>query len=120
MSWVKVTNATGYAQGVVTILDNAGKPVAGALVTVKATGLVNGVGLGRTDSRGQLILVTTRLSAALKGDMTFTVTGVSHPKLPYDATKNVVTRATLALAGATAVVQPTSYRPRDDDDGRRR
>lgn len=120
MSWVKVTNATGYAQGVVTILDNAGKPVAGALVTVKATGLVNGVGLGRTDSRGQLILVTTRLSAALKGDMTFTVTGVSHPKLPYDATKNVVTRATLTLAGATAVVQPTSYRPRDDDDGRRR
>jgi hypothetical protein len=124
MSWIKVSNAVGYAQGVVTIVDNAGKPVSGALVTVKSTGLVVGSGQGRTDSRGQLVLVTTRLSSALKGDMSFAVTAVSHPKLPYDPTQNVVTKATLTLAGATVVVQPPSYRPHgagdDDDDGRRR
>lgn len=123
MSWIKVSNASGYAQGVVTIVDDAGKPVSGAVVKVKATGLVSGMGQGRTDSRGQLTLVTTRLSAALKGDMTFTVAGVSHPKLVYDATKNVVTSATLTLAGSTTVVQPPSYRPHgddDDDDHRRR
>lgn len=123
MSWIKVSNASGYAQGVVTIVDDAGKPVSGAVVKVKATGLVSGMGQGRTDSRGQLTLVTTRLSAALKGDMTFNVAGVSHPKLVYDATKNVVTSATLTLAGSTTVVQPPSYRPHgddDDDDHRRR
>jgi hypothetical protein len=121
LTWVKVTNASGYAQGVVTITDNAGKPVSGALVSVKSTGLVAGTGQGRTDSRGQLVLVTTRLPATTKGDLTFAVTAVSHPTLVYDSTKNVVTSTTLTLAGATAVVQPLSYRPhgdRDDDDHR--
>jgi len=121
LSWVKVTNASGYAQGVVTIVDSAGKPVSGALVSVKSTGLVAGTGQGRTDSRGQLVLVTTRLPTTTKGDLTFAVTAVSHPTLVYDSTKNVVTSTTLTLAGATAIVQPPSYRPhgdRDDDDHR--
>jgi hypothetical protein len=113
---VKVTPANGYAQGVVTIIDAAGKPVTGALVTVKATGLVAGTGQGRTDSRGQLVLVTTRLPASSKGDLTFTVSAVSHPTLAYDPTKNVVTSATLTLAGSKVVVQPPSYRPHRDDD----
>lgn len=120
LSWVKVTSATGYAQGVVTIVDGAGKPVSGALVTVKSSGLVAGTGQGPTDSRGQLTLVTTRLPASSKGDLTFAVTAVSHPTLAYDPTKNVVTSATLTLAGSTVVVQPPAYRPhgdghRDDD-----
>lgn len=116
LTWVKVTNASGYAQGVVTITDNASKPVSGALVTVKSTGLVAGTGQGRTDSRGQLVLVTTRLPVSLKGDLTFAVTALSHPTLVYDSTKNVVSSATLTLAGATVVVQPPSYRPHGDRD----
>jgi hypothetical protein len=116
LSWVKVTAANGYAQGVVTIVDAAGKPVSGALVTVRSTGLVAGTGQGRTDSRGRLVLVTTRLPATSKGDLTFTVSAVGHPTLVYDSTKNVVTSATLTLAGATVVVQPRSYRPRGDGE----
>lgn len=121
LTWVKATNASGYAQGVMTITDNAGKPVSGALVTVKSTGLFAGSGQGRTDSRGQLVLVTTRLPATSKGDLTFAVTAVSHPTLVYDPANNVVTSATLTLAGATVVVPPPAYRPhgdRDDDDHR--
>jgi len=111
LTWVKVTTASGYAQGVVTITDNAGKPVSGALVTVKSTGLVAGTGQGRTDSSGRLVLVTTRLPASSKGILTFTVTAVSHPTLVYDATKNVVSSATLTLAGATVVVPPPANHP---------
>jgi PKD repeat protein len=111
MTWVKLSRTAGLAQGVVTIVDQAGKPVAGALVNVKATGLVVGSGQGRTDFRGRITLVTNRLSSALKGDLTFSVTGVAHPKYAYDAARNAVSDATLTLAGTTVVVQPPSYRP---------
>lgn len=123
MSWIKQSSNAGFVQGIVTLVDDANRPVSGALVTVNATGLLAGSGQGRTDSRGQLVLVTSRLSSALKGDLTFTVAAVAHPKLAYDPTKNVVSSATLTLTGTTTVVQPPSYRPRgdrDDDDRRRR
>jgi hypothetical protein len=88
-----------------------------------ATGLLVGSGKGRTDARGQLTLVTNRLPASLKGDLTFAVSAVSHPKLVYDPSRNTVTSATLSLTGTVPVVQPPVYRPgggRDDDDRRRR
>jgi len=115
MSWVKVSAGTGYVQGVVTVVDDSGKPVSGATVSVKATGLVKGVGVGRTNFKGQLTLITGRLPASLKGDVTFTVTGVAHAKLTYASAQNVVSSATLSLVGSSPVVRPPSYRPHDDD-----
>lgn len=124
MSWVKISSFSGYAQAVVTVVDDAGKPVSGALVSVKASGVLVGSGLGRTDSRGKLVLVTTRLSSSLKGDLTLAVASVVHPKFVYDPAKNAVSSATLTLLGSTIVVQPPSYRPHGDhdhdDDNRRR
>ena len=99
LTWVRLNPAKGYAQGVVTIVDNTGRPVSGALVTVQASGLVVGTGQGRTDSRGRLVLATKQIAATAKGELTFSVVGVSHPKLAYSPAKNVVSRATLTFTG---------------------
>lgn len=105
LTWVRINPARGYAQGVVTIVDNAGRPVAGALVTVQASGLLAGTGQGRTDSRGHLILTTNHIAVTAKGELTFTVVAVSHPQLAYSPTKNFVSRATLTFTGKSIVAR---------------
>jgi len=95
MGWVRSTNTSGYITGTVTILDHAGKPAPNASVTISATGLFTGTVTARTNSRGQVTLNTPRLSSAVKGTQTYTVTNVVLTGFQYDPTKNKVTSATL-------------------------
>lgn len=95
MSWVKSSNTTGYISGIVTIVDQAGKPIANADVSVAATGLVSGNILARTNSKGQVTVNTSKISSSLKGTETYTVTNVALTGYVYDATKNKVTSASL-------------------------
>jgi hypothetical protein len=80
---------------VVTVVDVAGRAVANADVTVNAAGLVNQTMVVRTNSKGQATLATTKISSALKGTETFTVTGISLAGYTYDPTKNRVTSVSL-------------------------
>jgi PKD repeat protein len=95
MSWVKSSSTTGYITGTVTILDHAGKPAPNANVTIAASGLFSGTATVRTNSRGQVTLNTPRLSSAVKGTQTYTVTNVVLTGYIYDPAKNKVTSATL-------------------------
>jgi PKD repeat protein len=95
MSWVKSSSTSGYITGTVTIRDHAGKPAPNANVTIAASGLVSGTVTARTNSRGQVTLNTPRLSTAVKGTQTYTVTNVVLTGYIYDPTKNKVTSATL-------------------------
>jgi PKD repeat protein len=95
MSWVKSSSTAGYITGVVTILDQAGKPAPNASVTVAASGLVAGTVTAKTNSLGQITVNTPKLSATATGSETYTVTNVVLSGCVYDATKNKVTSATL-------------------------
>ncbi len=95
MAWVKSSNTTGYITGTVTILDQAGKPAPNASVTISATGLVTGTVTARTNSKGQVTLNTPKLSSAVKGTQTYTVTNVVLSGFLYDPAKNKVTSASL-------------------------
>jgi len=95
MAWVKSSSTTGYITGTVTILDQAGKPAPNASVTISATGLVTGTVTARTNSKGQVTLNTPKLSAAVKGTQTYTVTNVVLSGFLYDPAKNKVTSASL-------------------------
>jgi PKD repeat protein len=95
MSWVKSGNTSGYFTGVITVVDQTGKPVANADVSVSATGLVSGNILARTNTKGQATVSTAKISSSLKGTETFTITSVALAGYLYDATKNKVTSASL-------------------------
>ena len=95
MSWVRSSSTSGYITGTVTILDHAGKPTPNANVTIAASGLFSGTVTARTNSRGQVTLNTPRLSSAVKGTQTYTVTNVVLTGYIYDPAKNKVTSATL-------------------------
>ena len=95
MSWVKSSNSSGYITGVITILDQAGKPAPNASVTLTATGLVAGTVSAKTNSLGQITVNTPKLSATATGSETYTVTNVVLSGYVYDATKNKATSATL-------------------------
>ena len=95
MSWVKSSSTSGYITGTVTILDHAGKPTPNANVTIAASGLFSGTVTARTNSRGQVTLSTPRLSSAVKGTQTYTVSNVVLTGYIYDPAKNKVTSATL-------------------------
>ena len=84
----------GYIGCVVTIVDVAGKPVSGAIVSLSVSGLANGNIQLRTDRSGQAEVVTSRLPASMTGSITFAVTAVQCPGKTYDATRNAVTSVT--------------------------
>ena len=95
MSWVKSSTTSGYVSGTITILDQAGKPAPNAAVTLAASGLVVGTVTAKTNSKGQIIVNTPKLSSTATGTETYTVTNVVLSGYLYDATKNKVTSATL-------------------------
>lgn len=95
MSWVKSSATTGYFSGVITVIDQAGKPIANADVSVAASGLVSGNIVARTNSKGQVTVNTSKISSSLKGTETYTVTGIALSGYLYDASKNKVSSASL-------------------------
>ena len=95
LSWVKSTSTTGYAQGVVTITDGAGKALSGATVSVTLSGLVTGSGSAVTNRNGQITVNSAKISSAATGTITLTVNNVVLSGYTYDPTKNTVTSRTL-------------------------
>jgi hypothetical protein len=82
-----LASRNAQATAKVTVLDGTGKPVAGATVTGKWSGLVaNGDGSKTTASDGTALFYSGRSSSP--GTFTFCVTGVSKTGLTYDASIN--------------------------------
>ncbi|MBA4388525.1 MAG: hypothetical protein C0404_11125, partial [Verrucomicrobia bacterium] len=77
----------------VVIVDAAGLPKAGATVSGKWTGIINGTASGITGVDGSVALVSPKTRKS--GTFTFTVTGVSASSYTYDATKNVATSGSI-------------------------
>jgi PKD repeat protein len=95
LGWVRTSNTAGYVAGTVTVIDQAGKPLANAAVSVTVSGLISGSITGKTNSKGQLTVSTPNISSTAKGSVTYAVTNVVLAGYAYDATKNKVTSATL-------------------------
>ena len=95
INWVKYTSTTGYVSCKISVLDQAGKAVSGATVSVSATGFVTGTATATTDRNGTVIINSSKLSSTTTGSTIFTVNGLSLSGYSYDATKNSVTSVTL-------------------------
>lgn len=89
-----VTNAGGgqkYGVATVTIVSNAGQPVADATVTGVFSGDFVGTRSASTNASGVAVLTIGPKSG--RTDFTFCVTGVTHATMTYDPGSNVVTCA---------------------------
>lgn len=95
LSWVKSSNTTGYVSGIVTVVDQVGKPVANAEVSVAASGLFAGTLVARTNNRGQATINTPKMASGLKGTQTYSVADIKLTGYVYDPAKNKVTTASL-------------------------
>jgi hypothetical protein len=81
-------NKNFWRAGVTTlIVDDSGSPVVEATVTGDRSGGSSGTRSCLTDSAGLCTVTSDRVSRT-QPSVTFTVTGVSHPSLVYDAGQN--------------------------------
>ena len=90
------TKSLGKANVLVT--DSTGKPVSGAKVAFRWSGVVSGTGSALTDAAGEIAVSSKTFSSG--GTLTFTVTGLSKTGYTYSSSDNAVTTVSIA-AGKT-------------------
>ena len=95
ISWVKSSSTTGYVSCAIKVVDQTGKAVSRATVALTATGFVSGSATAMTDSTGTVTINSSKMSSAVTGSTTFTVTGITLSGYTYDATKNTKSSVTL-------------------------
>jgi PKD repeat protein len=95
INWIKSSSTSGYVSCKISVLDQSGKAVTGAAVSVSATGFVTGSATAYTDRTGAVTINSSRMSSTLTGSTTFTVNGLSLSGYTYDATKNTTSSVTL-------------------------
>jgi hypothetical protein len=106
MSVKKVTRGK-VAIAAVRIVDSNGAAFGGARVTGNWSRLTSGSSAGTTNASG--IATLTSPKSALTGTFTFTVASITAAGYSYDASKNVVTSASITSAGvATNTVAPAT------------
>lgn len=89
------TKSLGKANVLVT--DTAGKPVVGAKVSFRWSGVVSGTGSALTDATGTMVTTSKTFSNA--GTLTFTVTGLGKSGYTYTSADNAVTTVSIAAGG---------------------
>ena len=92
---VRENLSQGFKRAVatVTVVDEAGAPVANASVTGDFSGRTNDAGLSAvTNGSGQAVLFSSSVKGG-GGDWCFQVTGVTHGSLSYDSASNAVTQS---------------------------
>ena len=95
ISWVKSSSTTGYVSCAIKVVDQTGKAVSKATVALTATGFVSGSATAMTDSTGTVTINSSKMSSAVTGSTTFTVTGITLGGYTYDSTKNTKSSVTL-------------------------
>jgi uncharacterized repeat protein (TIGR02543 family) len=83
------------AQAVVTVRDNLGNPVAGAIVKGSWSGIVTGGVTGTTGADGKAVFTSKKTKK--KGTITFTVTGVSKSGYVYNPAQNLETKDSISI-----------------------
>ncbi len=81
-----------YGSAMISIVDDAGSPAAGASVTAVFTGDGSGTLSGVTGTDGSVVL-TTQTKYWGTTDFCFEVTNVTHASLTYDSGANLVTKS---------------------------
>lgn len=80
-------------EAVVTVVNGAGAPVAGATVSGQWSGIVTGAAAATTDAAGNATFLSRKTKSS--GTATFTVTGVAHNGCAYDPNANTQTSASI-------------------------
>ena len=93
---VVVVKRTTTVDARVTITDVNGVPVSGVTITGAWSGGATGTATGTTDASGVALIKSKALRKS--GTVTFTVSGASKTSFVYDASKNVVSSASIAAA----------------------
>jgi hypothetical protein len=90
---VKALRGASHARAEVTLRDDQGRPVAGAVVAGSFSGDLGGAQSAATDANGIAVLTT---AGSMKGKLvvTFCVDDVSDPALTYDPGANTQSCAT--------------------------
>jgi hypothetical protein len=89
---IKRAGRTVGAVATVTIVDSAGRPLAGAVVSGHWTGGAHDLDSGTTDGAGRVTLASDKTKTAVSGvTFTFTVDNVTLSGWVYDASANVET-----------------------------
>ena len=89
---VKVARKTYYGKSVVTVQDNNGHPVSGAIVTGDFSGPTDERKSATTGADGKAILTSTTVTRP-RGKWCFAVSIITAPGTSYDASMNTVTSA---------------------------
>lgn len=84
-----------YATATVNITDTSNNAISGATVDGSWSDLVSGTSTGVTDASGNVTL--TSPTSSKSGTITFTVTNAQKDGCTYDATKNIVTSASITV-----------------------
>jgi len=96
LSWVSSGKTSVYASGVISVVDQAGKALPGATVTVTLSGIVSGTVSAVTDRTGRVTINSPKISTATRGTITYTVTKVSLTGYTYNSAANKVTSASIS------------------------
>ena len=86
------------ATATVTVLDNAGQPVCGAMVTSAWTGLTAAKGSALTNRQGKATFHTARVKG--QGVFSFDIRNIAAAGATYDATLNKKSHETVACVAA--------------------
>lgn len=92
VSRIKVDRKTYYGQSIVTVLDNNGLPVSGAIVTGDFSGPTTERKSTTTDADGKAILNSSTVNRP-RGNWCFSVAVITAPGAAYNASMNTVDSA---------------------------
>lgn len=92
---VQSQGANKFARVTVTVRDNAGQPVAGAVVAGAWSGVASGSASATTNASGVVVIDSAKTKKG--GSATFTVSGITKSGFTYTPAQNVATSITVTI-----------------------
>ncbi len=94
-AWASSSRTSGRATATFRVVDSAGRPLPGVLITATVSGLEDGTLTAVTDRAGNATVSTSAILARARGTATFTVRSATLTPYEYQPSRNKASSATL-------------------------